>query len=223
MLDHRHDRVEHQRAVAVLAHFTVEGQADADVGQVFKGTDRHERRQYAGAIEALGAFPRQAFFLQLRLQVAQGQVQGRGEAGDGVEHFFFGRIGRQRLAEQHGNFRLVVHRTAFSRDLEAAVERHHTTARLDEQQGFGRDRVIQLFGVLGIVAPDAHHLAQGKVNTRAVYILVLIAHYRLLALLDALVPVAYSTAKILPGFMIPLGSNAAFTAFMYSISTGERL
>ncbi|MCY1447860.1 hypothetical protein D9M71_645000 [compost metagenome] len=108
-----------------------------------------------------------------------------------------------------------MHRTAFSRDLEAAVERHHTTARLDEQQRLARDRVIQLFGVLCIVAPDAHHLAQRIVNTRAVYILVLIAHYRLLALLEALMPLAYSTAKILPGFMIPFGSNTAFTAFMY--------
>ncbi|MNR54954.1 hypothetical protein D3C85_1752350 [compost metagenome] len=69
--------------------------------------------------------------------------------------------------------------------------------------------------MLGIVAPDAHHFAQGKVNTRAVYILVLIAHYRLLALLEALMPLTYSTAKILPGFMIPFGSNTAFTAFIY--------
>ena len=31
------------------------------------------------------------------------------------------------------------------------------------------------------------------------------------------------SGKILPGFMMPLGSKAALMAFMYSISTGERL
>ncbi|MNN91200.1 hypothetical protein D3C81_2092760 [compost metagenome] len=80
--------------------------------------------------------------------------------------------------------------------------------------------------MFGIVAANTNHLAQGKVDVRSIDILVLIAHSQLLALLgaDAARHLAnHSTAKILPGFMIPLGSNTAFTAFMYSISTGERL
>ncbi|MCY1185202.1 hypothetical protein D9M73_259610 [compost metagenome] len=92
MLDHRHDRVEHQGAVAVLAHLTVDGQANADIGQVFKGAARYEGRQHTRTVEALGALPRQALGLELGLEVTQGQVQGRGEAGNGVEHFFLARL-----------------------------------------------------------------------------------------------------------------------------------
>jgi hypothetical protein len=71
--------------------------------------------------------------------------------------------------------------------------------------------------VFGVVTADAHHLAQREVNARAVYVLVLVTHGRLPG------TAFYSGAKILPGFMMPFGSNTALIAFMQAISTGERL
>ncbi|MNV82329.1 hypothetical protein D3C71_1760550 [compost metagenome] len=92
-------------------------------------------------------------------------------------------MGRQRLAQQHGNLRFVVHRATVGRDLEATFQRHHATARLDEQQRLARDRVVQFLGMLGVVTTNAHHLAQREVDARAVYVLVLVTHGRLLRLL----------------------------------------
>ena len=69
-----------------------------------------------------------------------------------------------------------MHRTAFVRDGKPAFGRHYTTAGLDKQERLSRDRVIQLFGVLGIVTPDAHDFADRKVNPGTVDVLVLIAH-----------------------------------------------
>ena len=69
-----------------------------------------------------------------------------------------------------------MHRTALGGDRKAAFQWHDTTARFDEEQGLGRDRVVQLFGVLGIVAADAHHFTDRKVDPGTVDILVLIAH-----------------------------------------------
>ncbi|MNP35813.1 hypothetical protein D3C76_1291620 [compost metagenome] len=85
-------------------------------------------------------------------------------------------MARQRLADQHGDFRLEVHRTAILGNAEATNQGHHAGTRLDEQQGFGGNRVVQFLGVLGVVAADADHLAQGIVDRGAIDILVLVAH-----------------------------------------------
>ncbi|MCY1561145.1 hypothetical protein D9M68_983700 [compost metagenome] len=85
-------------------------------------------------------------------------------------------MARQRLADQHGDFRLEVHRAAVLGNAEATNQRHHAGARLDEQQGFGGHGVVQLPGMLGVVAADADHLAQGEVDRGAIDILVLVAH-----------------------------------------------
>ncbi|MNC32592.1 hypothetical protein D3C75_809540 [compost metagenome] len=183
VLNHRHDRVQHHRAVTILAYFAVHGQAHRDVCHVLEAGGRDERWQHARAVKALGQLPRQALFLQFGLHIAQGEVQRRGVTGNGVQHLFLARMSRQRLAQQHGNFRLIVHRATLDRNLEAALGRHHAAARLDEQQRFGGDRVVQLLGMLGIVTADAHHLAQREVNACAVYVLVLVTHGRLLWIL----------------------------------------
>ncbi len=176
VLDQRHDRIEHVAAVAVLAHLAVDGQADADVGRVGKLVGVHERRQHAGAIEALCQLPGQALFLQFRLDLAQGQVQRRRIAGDRVEDLLAVRLARQRLADQHGDFRLVVYRAALLRQAQPAAHRHHAGAGLDEQQRLGGNRVVQFLGVFGVVAPDADQLAQGEVDRGAVDILMLVTH-----------------------------------------------
>ncbi len=71
-----------------------------------------------------------------------------------------------------------MHRTPVLRNAEAALDPDHAAARLDEQQGLGRYRVIQLLGVLGVVAADADDFTERKVNLGAVEVLVLIAHER---------------------------------------------
>ncbi|MCY1438596.1 hypothetical protein D9M71_548020 [compost metagenome] len=180
VLDQRHDRIEHVAAVAILAHLAVDAQANADIGRIGELVGVDERRQHEGAVEGLGQLPGQALFLQLRLHVAQGQVQGRGVAGNGVQHFLAIRVARQRLADQHGDFRLVVHRAAILGNAETAFAGHHAGARLDEQQRLGRDRVVQLFRMLGVVAADADHLAQREVDEGAVAVMVLVTHQRLL-------------------------------------------
>ena len=222
MLDHWHDRIEHRAAVAVLAHFTVDGQANADIGQVSEGAADHERRDHCRAVERLCDFPRQALGFQLGLLVAQGQVQRRGETGDRIEDFFTARLGRQWFADQHGDFRFVVHRTTLGRNAETAFQRHHATARLDEQQRLGRHRVVQFLGVFGVIAANAHDFPDREVNARAVDVLVLIAHLPTPAFIDS-TEITDQTGNIFPGFMMPFGSNTALTAFMYSISAGERL
>ena len=51
VLNHRHYRVEHQGAVAVLADFAVDGQANANVSQILERAALYERGQHAGAVE----------------------------------------------------------------------------------------------------------------------------------------------------------------------------
>ena len=121
VLDHADDGVEHVAAVAVLAGFTVDHQANADIGQVLDGIAGHEGCQHAGAVETLGDFPGIALLLEPGLHVAQGQVQRRRETADGVTHFFGIRLFRQWLADQHGDFRLVMHRAAILGDDKATL------------------------------------------------------------------------------------------------------
>src|SRR5690606_7083170 len=108
----------------------------------------------------------------------------------------------------------VMHGAAVLGDLEAALDRDGAAAGLDEQQRLGGHRVVQFGGMFRIVATHADDLAERVVNTGAIDILVLVAHENSLSV---------QTAKILPGFMMPLGSNTAFTAFMQAISASERL
>ena len=104
---------------------------------------------------------------------------------------------------------------------------------------------VQFLGVFGVITANAHDFPDREVNARAVDVLVLIAHHRLLCCSycghGGLWPVPYlnrhmagyenarcqagvcDQAKILPGFMMPLGSNTALIAFMQAISSGERL
>src|SRR5690606_22266257 len=138
-----------------------------------------------------------------------------------------------------------MHRTAIIRDAEATLERYHAGTRLDEQQRLAGYRVVQFLGVFGVITADADDLAEREVDGGTVDVLVLRAHHRLLCCSSCghggLWPVPYlnrhqagyenarcqagvsGQAKILPGFMIPLGSNTALSAFMQAISAGERL
>jgi hypothetical protein len=90
--DQRQNGIEHVAAVAVLAHFAVDAQADANVGLGLDCIPLHERRQHAGTVEAFGDFPGQALCLESGLHIAQGQIQRRSKAADGVAHFLEGRL-----------------------------------------------------------------------------------------------------------------------------------
>src|SRR5690606_15026564 len=82
----------------------------------------------------------------------------------------------QRLANQHGDFRLVMHTAALFGNAESTYQRYRATAWLDKQQRLGGHRVVQLLGMFGVVAPHADHLAQRVMNGGAVNVLVLVAH-----------------------------------------------
>ena len=60
---------------------------------------RHKRRQRAGAVKSFRHFPRMGFFLQLVLQVAQGQIQADAKTENGIPGFSLIRIFQQ-LADQ---------------------------------------------------------------------------------------------------------------------------
>src|SRR5690554_6367789 len=70
-----------------------------------------------------------------------------------------------------------MHLTTILRDKETVDRAHHRTAGLDEQQRLVGNRIVQFFGVFGVIAAYTNHLAHGVVDVSAVLVLMLVAHY----------------------------------------------
>src|SRR5690554_206518 len=150
---------EHVGALAALMRLTVDLQGEGQRAPVGHLGKRQEGRQRTGTVEGLGGLPGVSLLLEAGLQVAQGQVQPQADADDGALGLVRGGMG-ELLADQQRQLGLVVHLAPGEGGVDGLLQRDGAGGRLDEQQRLAGHRIVELPGMIGIVAADADDLAE---------------------------------------------------------------
>ena len=164
MADKRIELENHIGAMAVLYQFPVFMQLKMNILPVAQFVQRHKSAEGCRAVETLGDFPGLAFLLEFVLHIAGRKINPESQ-GVVVALGKFGLYGTAVFTHPQHQFAFVVQVFGEVGIIKGPVGQQQGGGRLHEDQRLRRHRVVELFGVVDVIATNTENFHRHRYST----------------------------------------------------------